>query len=265
MKRREFITLLGAAAAWPSAARAQQSVMPVVGHLNVASAMPYSHLLAAFRDSLKRAGWAEGLNVAFEYRWADGQYERLPLLAAELVRRQVTVIVASGGNAPAQAAKATTDIIPIVFISGGEPVKGGLVASMNRPGANVTGVSTMFSALVPKRLDLLKQLVPTITVIGALINPKYPDADLQRHELDDAAAAIGRQVRLMEASSESEIEAAFASFANSRVDALIAMNDPFFQSVHNQITALAARYTLPTIYWDREFAAGAAWSAMVQA
>jgi putative tryptophan/tyrosine transport system substrate-binding protein len=168
----------------------------------------------------------------------------------------VTVIVASGGNAPAQAAKAATDIIPIVFISGGEPVRGGLVASMNRPGANVTGVSTMFSALVPKRLDLLKQLVPTITVIGALINPKYPDADLQRHELDDAAAAIGQQVRLMEASSESEIEAAFASFANSRVDALIAMNDPFFQSVNNQITALAAHYALPTIYWDREFAAG---------
>ena len=127
---------------------------------------------------------------------------------------------------------------------------------MNRPGANVTGVSTMFSALVPKRLDLLKQLVPTITVIGALINPKYPDADLQRRELDDAAATIGQQVRLTEASSESQIEAAFASFANSRVDALIAMNDPFFQSVHNQITALAARYTLPTIYWDREFAAG---------
>jgi len=254
--RREFITLLGGAAAWPLAAHAQQPRMPVVGHLNVASAMPYSHLLATFRDSLKRAGWAEGLNVAFEYRWADGQYERLPVLAADLVRRQVTVIVASGGNAPAQAAKAATDIIPIVFISGGEPVRGGLVASMNRPGANVTGVSTMFSALVPKRLDLLKQLVPTITVIGALINPKYPDADLQRHELDDAAAAIGRQVRLMEASSESEIEAAFASFANSRVDALIAMNDPFFQSVHNQITALAAHYALPAIYWDREFAAG---------
>jgi putative ABC transport system substrate-binding protein len=127
---------------------------------------------------------------------------------------------------------------------------------MNRPGANVTGVSTMFSALVSKRLDLLKQLVPTITVIGALINPKYPDADLQRHELDDAAAAIRQQVHLMEASSESEIEAAFASFANSHVDALIAMNDPFFQSVPDQITALAARYAIPTIYWDREFAAG---------
>src|SRR5215831_9103992 len=257
MRRRDFIALVSSSVAgWPLAARAQQPRMPVVGHLNVASAMPYSHLLATFRDSLKRAGWAEGINVAFEYRWADGQYERLAMLAADLVRRQVTVIVASGGNAPAQAAKAATDMIPIVFISGGEPVRGGLVASMNRPGANVTGVSTMFSALVPKRLDLLKQLVPTITVIGALINPKYPDADLQRHELDDAAAAIGQQVRLMEASSESAIEAAFASFANSRVDALIAMNDPFFQSVHNQITALAAHYALPTIYWDREFVAG---------
>ena len=256
MRRREFITVLGSAAAWPLATRAQQSRMPVVGHLNVGSATPYSHLLAVFSDSLQRGGWTKGLNVAFEYRWADGHYERLPMLAAELVRRQVSVIVASGGNAPAQAAKAATDIIPIVFVSGGEPVRGGLVASMNRPGANVTGVSTMFSALVPKRLDLLKQLVPTITVIGALINPKYPDADLQRHELDDAAATIGQQVRLKEASTESEIEAAFASFANSRVDALIAMNDPFFQSVHDQITALAARHALPTIYWDREFAAG---------
>jgi putative ABC transport system substrate-binding protein len=168
----------------------------------------------------------------------------------------VTVIVASGGNAPAQAAKAATDIIPIVFVSGGEPIRGGLVASMNRPGANVTGVSTMFSALVPKRLDLLKQLVPTMCVVGALINPNYPDADMQRQELDDAAAAIEQQVRLREASSGSEIEAAFASFADSRVDALIALNDPFFQSVHDQITALAAQYALPTIYWDREFAAG---------
>jgi ABC-type uncharacterized transport system substrate-binding protein len=257
VRRREFITLLGgAAAAWPLAARGQQQGMPVIGHLNVGSAAPYSHLLGAFRDSLNRAGWTEGFNVAFEYRWADGQYERLPVLAAELVHNQVTVIVASGGNAPAQAAKAVTDIIPIVFVSGGEPVRGGLVASINRPGANVTGVSTMFSALVPKRLDLLKQLVPTVALIGALINPKYPDADLQRRELDDAAAAIGQQVRLAEASSESEIEAAFASFSNSHVDALIAMNDPFFQSVHDQITALAARYALPTIYWDRDFAAG---------
>jgi putative ABC transport system substrate-binding protein len=256
VRRREFITLLGGVAAWPLAARAQQPKLPVVGHLNVASLTPYSHLLAAFRESLKRAGWTEGVNVAFEYGWAEGHYDRLPLLAADLVRRQVTVIVASGGNAPAQAAKAATDIIPIVFVSGGEPIRGGLVASMNRPGANVTGVSTMFSALVPKRLDLLKQLVPTMRVVGALINPNYPDADLQRQELDDAAAAIGQQVRLREARSGSEIEAAFASFADSRVDALIAMNDPFFQSVHDQITALAAQYALPTIYWDREFAAG---------
>jgi putative ABC transport system substrate-binding protein len=256
VKRREFISLLGgAAAAWPLAARAQQRAMPVVGHLNVASLMPYSHLLAAFRDSLKRAGWTEGVNVAFEYGWAEGDYDRLPMLAADLVRRQVTVIVASGGNAPAQAAKAATDIIPIVFVSGGEPVRGGLVASMNRPGANVTGVSTMFSALVPKRLDLLKQLVPTMNVVGALINPNYPDADLQRQELDDAAAAIGQQVRLREASSGPEIEAAFASFADSHVDAVIAMNDPFFQGFNHQIAALAAHYALPAIYWDREFTA----------
>src|SRR5262249_23218473 len=257
MRRREFIALLGSGVAgWPLSARAQQPAMRVIGHLSAGSAAPFARLLAAFRDGLSRAGYVEGKNFVTEYRWAQGHYDRLRGLAAELVRRQVTVIVASGGNAPAQAAKAATQTIPIVFVSGGEPTRGGLVTSINRPGANVTGVSTMFSALVPKRLDLLKQLVPTITVIGALINPKYPDADLQRHELDDAAAAIGQQVRLMEASGESEVEAAFASFANSRVDALIAMNDPFFQSVHNQITALAAHYALPTIYWDREFAAG---------
>jgi putative tryptophan/tyrosine transport system substrate-binding protein len=256
MRRREFITFVGsAAAAWPLAARAQQPAMPVIGHLGVASLGPFAHLLAAFRDSLKRTGYEEGRNVAFEYRWAEGRYDRLPALAAELVRRQVTVIVAAGGNAPAQAAKAATQTIPIVFVSGGEPMRGGLVARINRPGGNVTGVSTMFSALVPKRLDLLKQLVPNAALIGALINPNYPDADLQREELADAAKAIGRQIHLLEARSKHEIETAFASFANERVDALITMNDPFFDSDREQITALATRYTIPTVYWEREFAA----------
>jgi putative ABC transport system substrate-binding protein len=254
MKRREFITFVGAAAVWPLAARAQQS-MPVIGHLGVGSAAPFAHLLAAFRESLKRVGYEEGRNVGFEYRWAEGHYDQLPALAAELVRGQVNIIVAAGGNAPAQAAKAATQAIPIVFVSGGEPVRGGLVASINRPGGNVTGVSTMFSALVPKRIDLLKQLVPKAALMGALINPNYPDGHLQREELADAAKAIGRQIHLLEARSEQEIEMAFASFAKQRVDALITMNDPFFDSDREQITALAARYAIPTVYWEREFAA----------
>jgi putative ABC transport system substrate-binding protein len=228
--------------------------MPVIGYLGATSSAPFGHLVVAFHEGLKGAGYVEGSNVAFEYRWAEGHYDRLPALAAELVRRQVSVIIASGGNAPAQAAKAATQTIPIVFVTGGEPIRGGLVASINRPGGNVTGVSTMFSALVPKRLDLLKQLVPNAAVIAALINPNYPDADLQREELDDAAKTIGRQVRLLEARSEHEIEAAFADFENWRVDALIAMNDPFFESRREQITALAARYKIPTVYWGREFA-----------
>src|SRR6516165_10600291 len=267
MIRREFITLLGGAAAtWPLAARAQQPVMALVGLLS--SVQLDDRQVGAIRQGLKDGGYIEGRNVAIKNRSADARFDRLPALAADLVADRVAAIVALAPPA-AVAARAATATIPIVFVVGADPVKLGLVSSFNRPGGNVTGVSFIVTALGAKRLETLRvlvpsatvvgfqrQLVPTITVIGALINPNYPDADLQRHELNDAAATIGQQVRLTEASSESEIEAAFASFANSRVDALIAMNDPFFQSVHNQITALAAHYALPAIYWDREFAAG---------
>jgi putative tryptophan/tyrosine transport system substrate-binding protein len=255
MKRRQFITLIGGAAAWPLAARAQQRRMPVIGFLSSVSPGPFTHLIAAFREGLSHAGYVEGQNVAMEYRWAEGRYDRLPALAAELVSRQVAVIVASGGNGPAQAAKAATGRIPIVFVSGGEPIRAGLVAGLSRPGGNVTGVSTMFSALVPKRLDLLNQLVPNVAVIGVLINPNYPDADLQRQELEEAAAAMRRQTRLVEAGTESEVVTAFASLAQQRVDALLVANDPFFDSRRDQITALAARHALPAIYSGREYAA----------
>jgi putative ABC transport system substrate-binding protein len=255
--RREFIALIGGGclllAVKVKRAWGQQPAMPVIGFLNMGAAGPFAHLLAVFNEGLGRAGYVDGKSVALEYRWAEGRYDRLPALAAELVHRQVSVLIASGGNAPAQAAKAATDTIPIVFVSGGEPVRGGLVTSINRPGANITGVSTMFSALAPKRLDLLSQLVRKNAVLGALINPNYPDADLQRQELDEASAAMGRQLRVLEARNEVEIEAAFARFAG-QVDALIALNDPFFDSRRDQVTALAAHYVLPTIYSGREFA-----------
>ena len=191
----------------PLAARAQQSAVPIVGFLCSASSEPYRPFVSAFREGLKDAGYVEGANVAIEFRWAEGLYAKLPTLAADLIGHRVAVVVAAGGNAPALAAKAATTTVPIVFLSGGDPVKAGLVGSLNRPGGNVTGVSVIFTELVPKRLELLHELAPKAARIAALVNPNYPDVDLQRRELQEAAAAIRRQIRIVNASTERDIDA----------------------------------------------------------
>ena len=251
MQRREFITLVGgAAAAWPLAAWAQQPTMPVIGYLGGGSLVaPY---VVAFRQGLKEAGFDEPRNVAIEFYWADGQSNRLPELAATLVNRQVAVIVATGGNAPTQAAKDATDKIPIVFVSGADPVKFGLVASLNRPGGNVTGVSVITTELGPKRLELLHQLAPKATTIGVIVNPNYADVGLQLEELKRAADAINQKTLVASAGTERDIDTAVATLVQKGADALLVANDPFFNSQRKQFVALAARYALPTSYHVRE-------------
>jgi putative ABC transport system substrate-binding protein len=253
MKRREFITLLGGAAAWPLAARAQQAAMPVIGFLSSRSEIDSVLHVAAFRQALSEADYVEGQNVAIDYRWADGQYDRLPGLAADLISRQVAVIFA-GGGAAARAAKAATTMIPIVIMIGEDPVKFGLVASLNRPGGNISGVSTFNAVLGSKRLELLHELVPTIATIGLLVNPNYPSAGLEIGETQVAARAVGRNLIILNASTESEIDAAFASLVQQRVGALVVTGDPLFVSQRDKVVMLAARHAVPTIYVQREFA-----------
>jgi putative ABC transport system substrate-binding protein len=253
MRRREFIGAVGAMTVGSSlAARAQQPAMPIVGFLNSASADAFPDRTRAFRQALSAADYIEGQSVTIEYRWADGQNDRVPALAADLVRRQVGVIVAN--YPPVLAVKAATGTIPIVFTSAADPVKAGLVASFNRPGGNVTGVSLIGSALEAKRLDLLHQLTPGAVVIGVLVNPKNPDADLQLRELQDAADVIKLQIHVVRASTESEIGTAFATVAQQGASALLVAGDPFFSSQRVQIVGLAARNKLPTIYNQREYA-----------
>ena len=254
MKRREFITLLGGAAAWPLAARAQQPAMPVIGFLSSLSGDYMSYRMPAFSQGLNDTGYIEGQNVAIEYRSAEGQYGRLPGLAADLVDHKVAVIFAAGGSDPAKAAIAATATIPIVFLSAADPVKAGIVTSLNRPGGNVTGVSLLGSALEAKRLGLLHEIVPGAASIGVLVNPKYPDADLELRELQEAASAINRPIIVVRASTEPEIDAAFATVAQQGVGALLVAQDPYFgSSRRDQIVALAARYKLPAIYNNRDF------------
>jgi putative ABC transport system substrate-binding protein len=256
MRRREFITILGGTAVtWPISARAQQTMMPVIGFLGSASAEPFQRALAAFRDGLKEAGYIEGRNVLIEYRWAEDRYDRLPALVAELIHRQVAVIIASGGPAPALAAKVATTTIPIVFTAVSDPVASGLVASLNRPGGNVTGTSALTIELDAKRLELLRELAPAGGAIAALINPGRPDVESQIKSMQEAARTLAQQLVLLKAGRENEIDSIFASLAQQRIGALLVGADPFFASRRGQIIALAARHTMPTIYAQREFVA----------
>jgi ABC-type uncharacterized transport system substrate-binding protein len=256
MRRREFIALLGGtAAAWPLAARAQQPAMPVIGFLSVASSGAYSHLRAAFLEGLHEAGYIDGQNVTIEYRWADGRYDLLPSLATNLVRRPVTVIAATGGSAVARAAMAATATIPIVFSSGADPVKVGLVASLNRPGGNATGVHLLIGALDPKKLGLLRELAPEATIIGVLLNPNVEDFRFRLADVQEAARTIGLQIHVLRASTETEIDSAFVALRGIRAGALVVGSNAFFNSRRDQIVALAARYAIPAIYDGREYAA----------
>jgi putative ABC transport system substrate-binding protein len=249
MNRRVFITLLGGAAvAWPFAARAQQPTMPVIGFLNTTSPGPLAPLLAAFRQALNNAGHVEGRNVAIEYRWAEGQYDRLPALAADLVRRNVAVIVATGGTVAGQVAKATTTTIPILFIAGFDPVQEGLVASINRPGGNATGVAVYTAELGKKRLELLRELVPGVAKIAMLVNPHSISTGIETKDLEEATRASGVQLLVLEARADSDLEKAFAEAANQGAGALLVSADSFFTSRREQIVALAARHALPASY-----------------
>ena len=256
MRRREFILALGgAAAAWPLAARAQQPAMPVIGFLNQGSAKPSAYLAAAFRKGLSEVGYVEGQNAAIEYRWAESQYDKLPKLAADLVSRKVAVIAAAFLPA-ALAAKAATSTIPICFVIGSDPVKQGLVASINRPGGNATGVA-FFSALVgAKRLGLLRELVPAASVFALLVNPANPNAGIVSKDLQAAARTLDLQIRVLHASTEREIDGAFAALVQQRVGALVVGPDAFFDSRRDQIAALAARHAIPAIYERRDAAVG---------
>jgi len=256
MRRREFILAVGgAAAAWSSAARAQQPAMPLIGYLSSRSPDDTRHLLAAFLRGLNEAGYVEGQNVTIEYRWALGQYDRLPAQAAELVRRPVAVITTTGGEPAALAAKAATSTIPIVFLIGGDPVALGLAASYNRPGGNATGMNILAPSLEAKRLGLLHELVPQAATIGVLLNPKFQPADSQLRDLQRAAPTIGLQIQVLRAGTDSELDAAFETIAQQRIAALVVTSDPFFDTRRDKLVALAASHAVPTIYQFREYAA----------
>ena len=255
LQRREFITLLGGGAvAWPRAEHAQQPAMPVVGFLNPASPDMFADRLRAFRQGLKDTGYVEGENVAIEYRWAENQLDRLPALAAELVRRPVAVVVASGGPAVAFAAKAATMTIPIVFGVGDDPVKLGLVASLARSGGNLTGINFFAAELTAKRLSLLRELVPAATRVAVLVNPTSPLAETTLREVEPAGRAMGLQIQVLNASTSREIDAAFATLVREQPDALLVGNDPLFANRRVQLVNTAARHAVPAIFSSREYA-----------
>jgi putative ABC transport system substrate-binding protein len=253
MRRREFITLLGgAAAAWPLAARAQQPTLPVIGWLNSGTAAGYVDRMATFREGLNEAGYTEGRNVAIEYRWAEIHIDRLPALAADLAHRQVSVIAATGSPAAALAAKSATTLIPIVFETGADPVQIGLVASLNRPGGNITGVTNFSAELGAKRLGLLRELVPSATVLAILVNPTRPGGDAQLAQEQEAAHALGLSVHILKATSDRDFDAVFQNLVELKAGALVISTDALFNDRRDQIVALARRYSVPTIYEFRQ-------------
>ena len=256
MRRRQFIKLLGgAAAAWPLAARAQQPAMPVVGFLGTTTPDDFADRVAAFREGLKEVGYVEGQNVVIEYRWPEGHYDRLPTLASDLVRRQVAVIAAVGGEPSALAAKAATTTIPIVFSIGGDPIRVGLVSNLNRPGGNITGVNFFQSDIGAKRLGLMHELLPKATVIGFLVNPTFTDAEAEISDANEAAVRLGMQTHIVEAHMVDEFGTAFATLVQQKVEAILLANDAFFLRERGRLIALAARYGMPAVYNWREFAA----------
>jgi putative ABC transport system substrate-binding protein len=254
LQRRELIRLFGGAVAtaslWPLAVRAQQTSLPVIGFLHQASAEPNASQVAAFKQGLKQTGYSEGQNVKIEFVWADGDYDRLPALAADLVRRQVSLI-AVGLLPAALAAKAATNTIPVVFVSGSDAVDAGLVGSLGWPGGNLTGISMLSSALNAKRLELLREVVPATRLIAVLVNPRNPNVDSALKEIEAAARTVGQQIHVERAANEQEFEAAFAMMRQQRADALLVGNDAFFSSRRDQLAALAARYRMPAIYPSR--------------
>jgi putative ABC transport system substrate-binding protein len=255
MRRRNFLTLVGGAAAmWPVSALAQQKNVPLIGFLNSQSAGSFSHLVAGFQQGLREAGFLEGQNIQIEYRWAEGRNDRLPELANDLVRRGIAVLVATGGEPAALAAKVSTQTIPIVFLIGGDPVRMGLVSGMNRPGGNVTGATLLSTEVEVKRLGLLQELLPKANLIAALINPDFPSAEARRQDVLEAASRVGLKTIVVTARSENEFEPAFMTAIEQRADALMVFADPLFNSRRDQLATLAARHKLPAIYEFREYA-----------
>ena len=255
MRRRQFITLLGGAAAWPLVARAQQPATPVIGVLGSGSAAAYSERLVLIRQGLAETGFTEGRNVVIEYRWAAGQLDRLPALAVDLVGRNVNVIIATGGLPAPRAAKSATATIPIVFSTDGDPVKDGLVASLNRPGGNATGVTVISASLTAKRLDIFRDLVPKATVIAVLVNPTSAQAPDQTRDAEETVRAMGLQIRVLNASSEGDFEQAFAALAGVLNAALLVSADPLFVARRERLVELVHHHAIPAIYGRREFAA----------
>jgi ABC-type uncharacterized transport system substrate-binding protein len=254
VKRRNFITLLGGTAfAWPLAARAQQQALPVIGYLSARSQEDTSHLIAAFQRGLAENGYIEGQNVAIEYRFAIGEYDRLPRMAAELVHRQVAVITTTGGEPAALAAKAATSTMPIVFTVGSDPVKQGLAESFNRPGGNATGIVLLTNQLEPKRLGLLRDMVPNARTFGFLVNPSFPASESQLSDMQDAARAMKQSIHVLRANTDPEIEAAFETITQQRIPALAVAASPFFDTRLRRLVELPNRNGVPTIYHFREF------------
>jgi putative ABC transport system substrate-binding protein len=255
LRRREFIRLLGGAAvSWPLAVRAQQPAMPVVGFIHILSPETVPRFVPAFRQGLKEVGYVEGQNLAVEYRWAQGQYDRLPGLVADLVRRQVAVIAATGGDPSPQIAKAATQTIPIVFTANSDPVAEGLVTSLNRPGGNATGVTIFGPAAVTKRLQLLRDLMPQVVAIAYLMNPNNPNAEFELQAAQTAARSLGLEMLVLRAGTERELDTALATTLQQQADALLVASDTFFVGRREQVVTLAARHQIPAIYYLREFA-----------